>query len=77
MLIEEELFQVIHSIPSKQTLENIDNNITYILNTVRKKIEGLIRSIPSLLDALRKVKHDSSETNKKQTSERKNRNCEG
>ena len=46
MPIEEKLFQVIHSILSNQTLENIDNNIIYILNTVRKKIKGLTRSIP-------------------------------
>ena len=34
------------SLLSKQTLEKIDNNITYVLNVVWKKIEGPTRTIP-------------------------------
>ena len=44
--IEDELFQVMNSLLSKQTLEKIDNNITHVLNVVWKKIEGPTRIIP-------------------------------
>ena len=31
---------------TREELKKIDNNIIYIINTVRKKIEGLIRKVP-------------------------------
>ena len=43
--IKDELFQAIHNKPTRQTLENIDNNILYVLEVVRKEIEDLKRSI--------------------------------
>ena len=34
------------NLPNKELLDQIDTIITYILNTVRKKVEGPRRNIP-------------------------------
>jgi len=46
MRIKDELFEAIQTIPSKAILKRIDKDITYMLNVVRKKIEGPVRTIP-------------------------------
>ena len=46
MDIEENLAKLIKGSSSKQQLEMINRDITYALNKVHKKIEGLQRGIP-------------------------------
>ena len=46
MNIECELIKLISRSSSKQQLEMIDRDITYVLNKVRKKIERPKRGIP-------------------------------
>ena len=44
--MEEELFEAINNRLSKQILDKLDNDITYVLNVVRKQIEELSIMIP-------------------------------
>ena len=44
--IEDELFKVIGSKLSREIIERINKNMTYVLQTVRKKIKGPGRNVP-------------------------------